>query len=184
MDSKEASTTPDQWNGFSIKITYPPKINWTANDIKEEFKKRSSVKKLWLKFFNNGEVSQLKFWKEFLMIYAVQFPSFLQLVQKMIGTSPKYFCFWMRLSTVGNYSAYFGTIPLLKNWNSLSLVSMGNPHKESFLLWLSSWILRKISNIYIIRAIRNYVNLILPSCAFLNFWKYQNAKVLYSFQEV
>ena len=88
MDNKEISMTPDQWNGFFIKIAYPPKINLTENDMKEEFKKRSSINKLWLKFFNKGEVSQLKFWMEFLQIYAIQFPSFSQLVQIMIGTSP------------------------------------------------------------------------------------------------
>ena len=39
MDNKEISMAPDQWNSFFIKIAYPPKINLTENDMKEEFKK-------------------------------------------------------------------------------------------------------------------------------------------------
>ena len=55
--------------------------------MREEFNKaRSSIYKVWLKFVNKSEISQLKFWKEFLQIYATQFPLFSQLVQIMIVT--------------------------------------------------------------------------------------------------
>ena len=95
MHNKERSITPDYWNGFFIKIAYPPEINSTENDMKEEFKKAwSSINKLWLKSVNKGEVSQLKFWKEFLHFsYAIQFLSFSQLVQIVIANSVNTFDF-------------------------------------------------------------------------------------------
>ena len=71
-ESEETGMTPDQLNGFFIKIAYPPKISSTENDMKEALKKAwSSINKLWLKSVNNGEVSQLKSWKELLQIYAI-----------------------------------------------------------------------------------------------------------------
>ena len=74
---------------FFIKIAYPPKINSTENDTKKKCKKAwSFIDNLWTKSVNKSEVSQLKFWKEFLQIYAVQSSWFSQLVQIMVATSP------------------------------------------------------------------------------------------------
>ena len=87
LDNKETSLVPDQWNGFNGKITYQAKINTTENDMKEEFKNAwPSINKLWHKSVNKSERSQLKLWKDFLQSYAIQFPSFSQLIQIMIAT--------------------------------------------------------------------------------------------------
>ena len=73
---------------FLLKLLTHQRIIELKMILRKSLKKVPPLTNFGSNFFNNGEISQLKFWKEFLMIYGMQFPPFSQLVQKMIGTSP------------------------------------------------------------------------------------------------
>ena len=91
-NQKEEDIEPSLWEGFTVKINYPKKIDCSEDELKVEFEKAwPFINRMWMKHVNlckEKHVNQLGVWKEVISHHAIEFPSFVKLIQIMIATSP------------------------------------------------------------------------------------------------
>ena len=91
-NQKEEDIEPSLWEGSTVKINYPKKIDCSEDELKVEFEKAwPLINRIWMKHVNlckEKHVNQLGVWKEVISHHTTEFPSFVKLIQIMIATSP------------------------------------------------------------------------------------------------
>ena len=92
-NQKEEDTAADTWEGYKVKLEYPPKINVSEEELSKELEKSfQTVNRLYLTQVNQAklakrEVNHLNVWRTFLQNHYMEFPVVGQLIQILIATA-------------------------------------------------------------------------------------------------
>ena len=90
---KDEDTVADRWEGYKVKLEYPPKTNVSGEELSKESEKSfQTVNRLYLTEVNQTklakrEVNQLNLWRTFLQNDYMEFPGVGQLIQMLIATA-------------------------------------------------------------------------------------------------
>ena len=92
-NQKEENTVADTWEGYKVKLEYPPKIDVSEEELSKELEKSfQTFNRLYLTEVNQAElakreVEQLNVWRTFLQNLYMEFPGVGQLIQMLIATA-------------------------------------------------------------------------------------------------